>query len=196
MFNIKSIIISVTAGLLFFSCASKQKFEPVKNNYMKKLQAKKKKYNKKGIPAEIALGESLDLQTAINKAELEARARIARSVESKTSSLQKKFQDEAGDEFLDHFSQATKNITDRVLRGSTLMDSPFERNKEGVYRVYGLMVLDYDIYAKTLEDEIAANKAMKARWLASKAYKDLNEEVKEYNEWKKSQSPLTNPQGS
>ena len=124
---------------------------------------------------------------AINKAELEARAKIARSVESKTSSLQKKFQEEVGDEFLDHFKQVAKNVTDRVLLGTSLIETPFEKNGEGTYRVYGLMILDYELYAKALSGEISAHQAMKTRWQASRAYKELEDEVKAYQEWKKDQ---------
>jgi len=195
MFKSKLIILAGLFSLVFWNCSgNKPKFKAASNNHLEKLQKKKNKFNKKGILAEIAIGESTNLQVAINKAELEARAKLSRSVESKTSSLQKKFQEEVGNEFLDHFKQVAKTVTDRVMHGTSLVETPFEKNGDGVYRVYGLMVLDYELYAKALSGEISANNAMKTRWQASRAYQELEDEVKAYQQWKQEQNRPPAPQ--
>ncbi len=184
----KTLTASLLLTLPLLNCSSKPKFTPAHDDLLGRMQAKKQKLNDKGILAEVALGESKNLQTAIDKAELEARARLARSMESKNSSLQKAFQEEVGREYSEHFSQAVKNVADDLLRGTTLVETPFEQNGEGVYRVCGLMVMDGDLYAKALANELEADKAMRDRFRASKAYKELNDEIRAFEEWKKSES--------
>lgn len=172
-------------AVLAVNCARKPEFKPAKDDLLAGLQGRKKKLNDKGVLAEVAVAESRDLQVAINKAELEARAKLGRAIESKASSLQKKFQEEAGGELSDHFSQTVKSLSDQVLQGTTLVETPFERDGEGNYRVYGLMVVDTEAYGKALAGRLEADKAMRDRWRASRAYKDLNDEIAAYQEWKR-----------
>ncbi len=197
MRKLKSIAAGLILPLALLNCSHKPKFQPAKDDLLGKMQDKKRKLNEKGILAEVALGESRNLQTAIDKAELEARAKLARSVESKTSSLQKKFEEEVGHEYSEHFSQAIKSVSDQILHGSTLVETPFEQDGEGNYRVYGLMILDSDLYAKALAQELESEKATRDRWRASRAYKELNEEVAAFQQWKdKEAAPLSAPGGS
>ncbi|MFC1585679.1 hypothetical protein ACFL5V_09050, partial [Fibrobacterota bacterium] len=150
--------------------------------------AKKQELLKQGILAEFATAESQDLQTAINKVELETRGALTRALESKNSSLQKRFTEEVGDEYLEHFTQVTKNVASRVLQGTTLMESPYQEVKDTGYRAFGLMVMDPKVFAEALAAEMAANEAMKTRWLASKAYKELDEEAKAFDKFKAEQN--------
>lgn len=175
-------------AMLAVNCARKPKFEPAKNDILGELQGRKKKLNDKGVLAEVAIAESRNLQTAINKAELEARAKLGRSIESKASSLQKKFQEEVGGEFSDHFSQTVKSLSDQVLQGATLVETPFEQDGQGNYRVYGLMVLDAETYGKALAGRLEADRAMRDRWRASRAYKELNDEIAAFQEWKRNEA--------
>ncbi len=192
MKNLKTLALCLAAALPLLNCSHKPKFEPTKNDLYGELQKKKMKLNEKGLIAEVAIGESKNLQTGIDKAELEARAKLSRSIESKTSSLQKKFQEEVGREFTDHFSQVVKNVSDQLLHGTTLQETRFEQNGEGTYRVYGLMILDAEMYMKALANELDADKANRDRFRASKAYKELNEEVNAFQEWKRKEAtPLT-----
>lgn len=171
-------------ALPILNCSQKPKFEPARNDILAELQKKKRKLNEKGMIAEVALAESRHLQTGINKVELEARARLSRSLESRISSLQKRFQEEVGRETADHFSQTVKGLSDQLVRGTALAETPFEQDKEGNYRVYGLMILDADLYGKALSAQLEADKALRDRWRASRAYKELNEEVAAFQEWK------------
>jgi hypothetical protein len=175
-------------ALMAIHCSHKPKFEPAKNDILGRLQEKKQKLNRKGVLAEVAIAESRDLQTAINKAELEARAKLGRSIESKASSLQKKFQEEVGREYSDHFSQTVKSVSDQVLQGATLAETPFEQDGEGRYRVYGLLVLDAETYGKALAGQLEADKAMRDRWRASRAYKELNDEIAAFQQWKRAEA--------
>ena len=188
MNRLKTLSACLVAALPLLHCSQKPKFETTKNDLYGELQNKKRKLNEKGVVAEVAIAESRNLQTGIDKAELEARAKLSRSLESKTSSLQKKFQEEVGREFSDHFSQTVKSISDRMLRGTSLTDTRFEQDGEGNYRVYGLMVLDSDLYLKSLSGELDADKAMRDRFRASRAYKELNDEIRAFQEWKQAEA--------
>lgn len=183
-------------ALPLLHCAGKAKFEPAKVDLFAELQGKQRKLNEKGVAAEVAIGESRDLQTGIDKAELQARARLTRSLEAKTSSLQKKFREEVGRQESEHFSEAVKSVSDQVLRGASMRETRFEKNGEGMYRVYALMVLDSDLYMKALAGELEADKATRDRFRASKAYKELNEEVRAFEAWKAEETATRNPQGS
>ena len=188
------ITTGLLAALAVLNCSQKPKFPPVKNDVFGELQTKQKKLAEKGILAEVAIAESKNLQTGIDKVELEARAKLSRSVESKTSTLQKKFQEEVGRELSDHFSQVAKTISNEMLRGTTLQEIRFEQNGEGDYRVYGLIVMDSELFMKALAGELAADKASQDRFRASKAYKELNDEVAAYDEWKRKEAvPQTMP---
>lgn len=188
MDRLKTLSLCLAAALPLLHCSQKPKFAAAGNDAYGELQIKKRKLNEKGVVAEVAIAESRALQTAIDKAELEARAGISRSLESKTSSLQKRFQEETGREFSDHFSQTVKSVSDRMLRGASLTDTRFERDGEGNYRVYVLMVLDSDLYLKSLSGEMDADKAMRDRFRASRAYKELNEEIRAFQEWKREEA--------
>jgi len=189
------ITTGLIATLALINCSHKPKFTPAKNDFFSELQSKQKKLNEKGILAEVAIAESKNLQTGIDKVELESRAKLSRSVASKTSTLQKKFQEEVGNEFSDHFSQVAKTISDEMLRGTSLQETRFEQNGDGEYRVYGLIVMDSELYMKALAGELTANKASEDRFRASKAYKELNDEVAAYTEWKRKEALPQTAQG-
>jgi hypothetical protein len=182
-------ITMITAILILSGCASKPKMKGTRKSSdpLGKLMKKKQELLKKGILSEVATAESEDLQTAINKVELETRGALTRALESKNSNLQKRFIEEVGEEYLEHFTQVSKNVANRVLQGSTLMQNPYHETKDGNYRVYGIMVMDPKAFANALAAEMAANKAMKTRWLASKAYKELDEEARAFEKFKAEQ---------
>ena len=64
---IKTLILLLAATLPLLHCSHKPKFEPVKNNVYEELQAKKRKLGEKGVLAEVAISDSRNLQTGINK---------------------------------------------------------------------------------------------------------------------------------
>lgn len=185
-----TVLISLALSVLLVACGSSntQKTDDKTGDYLVEMMQKKKELNAQGVLAEYATFTSKDLQTGINKVELETRAMLTRSLETKTSSLQKSFREEAGEEYMEHFTTATKSVSSRVLTGTSMNDIKFIKDEETKkYRVVGLMVMDPKIFAEALKAEAEANEAMKVRFHASKAYKSLNDEVAAYDDWKKKQ---------
>ena len=186
--------ISLCAVVVLTACGGSKKGDGAtltdgrEGNALHILMQKKNELMAKGIVAEVATADSRDLQTAINKVEVKARGQMGRALEAKAKSLQKSFVEEAGPEFIEHFSQTTKVVSSKVLNATTLIETPFEQNDKG-YSVFGLMVMDPKAFSDAMKAELNANEAMKTRWLASKAYADLDKEVKNYEEFKANNKP-------
>ena len=170
-------------GWSLIGCAAKFKGTS-DDDQLGRLTEKKNNFMKEGILAEVAVAKSKDLQTGINKVELEARAKLTRAVETKTSTMQKQFKEEVGNEFLDHFTQVSKSVASTVLTGTTVLETPY-REKKGMFEVYGIIVMDPKAFKEALAEQLAANQAMKTRWLASKGYADLEKEAAAFEKFKK-----------
>ena len=186
----KLLLAACFAGCIIFqsACSFKPRTQgTVKSkNPLEHLLHKKKKLAKKGVLPEVSTAQSGDLQTAMDKVELESRAKLARSLETRISSLQKQFKEETGQDYADHFQQTVKSISSRVLKASTLTETAYQKTGKH-YRAFGLMVMDSRLFASALEAEMQVQQSMKNRWLASRAYKALDKEVKEFERWKKAQ---------
>src|SRR6267378_4166914 len=87
---------------------------------------------------------STDVQLAIDKAANEARADVARQLEDKVNSLEKRFKEEVGTgenaQYLDMFTTANKQITSSVLIGSKLKEQKFFQDGDA-WRSYVLIEL-------------------------------------------------------
>jgi len=190
MKSIYLFAISLVTGIMLLAGCSgtKMKGTEKSDDPLGRMMVKKNKLAKTGVLSEVAIAESRDLQTGIDKVELETRGKLARSLESRTLSLQKQFKEEVGEDYVDHFSQATKNITSKIIKGSTLIETVYQEINEGEFRVFGIMAMDPKLFAEALSQEMAANEAMKNRWLASKAYEDLSAEAVAFEKWKKEQT--------
>ncbi len=186
--KLQPVALLLVASMTLFHCSSKPKFDPVKNDIYGDMQNRKKKLADKKIISEIGIGESLKFQIGIDKAELDARAKLSRSLETKVTTLQKKFQEEVGGDLADHFSETVKSISDQIIRGTSISETHFEQNSEGNYRVYSLIILDADLYAKALAEQLSAQKALQDRFRATVAYRELNDEAKAFQEWKQKEA--------
>ena len=182
----KQWLLIATAASLLAGCATTYLGSAKSDDPLGQLAKKRDALAQRGVLAAAARAESRDLQTGISKVELETRGILTRAIEAKTSSLQKSFQDEVGSEFSTHFASATKTVASRILTGSFLQEHFYQQaDKNGNYQVYGLMVLDPEKFKAALEAEMAAEKAMHDRFLASKAYAELKKEAEEYDQYKR-----------
>lgn len=131
--------------------------------------------------------ESADLQLAIDRATLSARTEVGRQLELKLNSMQKSFAEEtgaAGDELLQMYTTATKAVVSTQLSGSKIRESKYQE-KNGIYRA--VVLVEYPIGAgnAALLEQIKNNQNLYTRFRASESFKELENEVEKYENWKK-----------
>lgn len=179
----KQLISLFALVLIFVGCASTPQEKAV--NKTLKMQNKKTEIINKGMIAGFGIGESADEQMALDEADLNARADIARTIEAKVGDLSKRYAEEVGGEFTEHMETVRKSVASTLVRGATMTEVDME-TIDGRYKVYGVMTLDPKLFYQAMEAELNAQKADVARFRASKAYQSANEEFKAFDEYKKS----------
>ena len=134
---------------------------------------------------------SQDLGIAIDKSITAARAEVGRQMEVRVSSLQKRFDEEVGlgedAELMQMFTQATKTVVSQTLSGSR---TKYQKQvKDGnLWRAYVLVEYPIGAANQALMQQIKNNQQMYTRFRASETYKELEEEVAKFEEWKKQQA--------
>ena len=133
---------------------------------------------------------SQDLQLAVDKATTAGRTEIGRMVETKVSDLQKKFDEETGvgkdAQLLQQFTEAGKTVVSTSLSGSQIAKQ--KQFKDGdIWRAYVLVQYPVGAANEALQQQIKNNEQMYTRFRASQTFKDLDDEVQKYEQWKKDQ---------
>lgn len=175
-------LLALTVCIGFTGCKSAPKADSDKTMF-DHMQEEVAKITEKGGMAAVGLGDSRNTQLAITKAKVEARKNLAQSVSVKIENLEKAFIEEVGEasgsEMNELFSSATKQITAQELQGTVPKMQKYEVN-DGITTAYVLMVLNPDIIHDTLKN---SNKPkLYERFRASKAFDELDKEMKEYEE--------------
>lgn len=134
--------------------------------------------------------ESKDMQLAVDKATTDGRAEIGRQVEIKLNGLQKKFDEEVGvstnSTLLQMFTQATKTIVSTTLTGSKVEKK--EVFKDGdIYRAFVLVQYPVGAASEALAQQLKNKEELYTRYRATQAFKELDDEVQKYEDWKAKQ---------
>ncbi len=136
----------------------------------------------------VATATSKDLQLALNKAATDARAEIARQVELRVQGLQKKFDEETGlgkdAQLLQMYTQASKLVISTSLSGSRIKEQKFGQEGE-VYRAFALVEYPVGVVSQDLLSQIKNKEQLYTRFRASETFKEMEDEVNRYEEWKK-----------
>lgn len=174
----KSAVISLlTVGLIGCATSGLDEFRA--------MQLKAAKMTENGAIAAAETGTATTQDLAFNKAQVRARAELARIIEVRVNSLQKDFREEVGDEkapeYNAMFSEATKVLVARELRGSMAKDIRYKKTEEGNIQAIVLMVVDPKVVAEYFKQEGNTY----ARFRASQAFKELDDEVRKYEEFKR-----------
>lgn len=152
------------------------------------MQEKANQITAAGGMAAVGLGESSNLTLAIDKAKTKGRTEIAHMIETKIDSLKKDFQEEVGQgksaEYNELFSAASKHVAHQILVGTVPKDLKYE-TKNGTTTAVALMVQDPKVVADAFAAQQKTQQAMYTRFRASQAFKELDDEVKKYEEFKK-----------
>ena len=133
---------------------------------------------------------SQDLQVALDKAGTGGRTEIGRQVEVKIEGLQKRFDQEIGigkdAELLQQFTQASKNVVSTCLTGSKIKKQEYFQDGK-FWRAYVLVEYPVGAANEALMQQIKSTQQMQTRFQSSQTFKDLEDEVKKYEQWKASQ---------
>ena len=174
-------LLALTVCIGFTGCKSKPKMDSDKTMFAY-MQEEVAKITDKGGMASVGIAESRKTPLAITKAKVEARKNLAQLVQVKIENLEKAFIEEIGEangsEINELFSSATKQITAQELQGTVPKQQDFETN-DGITTAYILMVLDPKIIDASLKNNNNA-KHLYERFRASKAFEELDKEMKEY----------------
>lgn len=124
---------------------------------------------------------SRDMQLALEKAIMDARAEIGRQVESNIKELQKRFIQETGSgtdtELAQQFAIATKSVVDVTLNGSRVKDQSYEQDGK-FWRAYVLMEYPIGEARKTFLKNIKNNEELFNKLKATELFNELNSETK------------------
>lgn len=133
--------------------------------------------------------ESPSMKLAINQAHAVGRAEIAKQLTIKVSAVEKDFEEQAGPPKNADVSAASKEmfktVTSETLIGSRVKEQRIIP-KDGTYQVFALMELSTGATNQAMLAKMNADKALLSRFRATKAYQELDAEVKQYE---KSQKP-------
>jgi len=137
--------------------------------------------------AVVGIGESKSLELALNKAKTRGRVELAQMLETKIESLQKDFVEEVGlaadAQLLAQFSSTSQAITSQEIQGSAAKELKYEII-DGTVTAYALMELN----PKLVMNQLAQEEELYTRFRATKAFENLDSEIKEYEAYKKSQT--------
>ncbi|MCZ6759299.1 MAG: LPP20 family lipoprotein [Gemmatimonadetes bacterium] len=139
-----------------------------------------------------ASATSRDLQLAVNKAQTAGRNDIAQQLETRFSSMARRFQEEVGigddSELLDQFTQVYRSVTDQMLIGSRVREQQVQPEGQ-IYRAYVLMEMPIGAVSEALLERIRGRENMYTRFRAAEAFSDLESEVENYQVWKNAMAP-------
>ena len=135
-------------------------------------------------------GTSTQMQLALDKAKVGARADIAQQLETKVSVLVKSFQEEVGSgedaELNAFYSQTMKNIANQTLKGSRVREQKIVPESGGMFRAYMLMELPLVEFNQNVVKKVK-NLQLYDRFRASQAFEDLETDIEKYQEEQQNQ---------
>lgn len=133
---------------------------------------------------------SRDLQHSVNTAKEEGRADIARQMRTKIEGMFKRFREETGfgedAEFLEMETDVSKSVVSETLVGCKAKQQKILKENT-LYRAYVLMELPIGAANQALLSKIKENERMYTRYRATQAFDELEQEVEEYEQFKKEQ---------
>jgi hypothetical protein len=136
--------------------------------------------------AVVGTGESRSPELALDKAKINGRKELKRMLNARVEALAKAFSEEAGipydSLFLSGFNDAAGTITRQQIVGSLAQTLKYEPSGE-TFTAYAVMVLD----PKAIADQLAKEKELYARLRPTKAFGELNKEIKAYEAFKAAQ---------
>lgn len=135
--------------------------------------------------AAVGSAESKDLYLAMNRAKVNGRIELARILNDRVEALAKAYSEETGiayeSLFLSGFNRATKAVSAQIAV-SVAQTLKFEQ-AGSTYTAYALLALD----PQAIADQLAKEADLYGRLKTTKAFDELNQEIKTYAAFKAAQ---------
>ena len=129
--------------------------------------------------AVVGIGESKSLELALNKAKVNGRRELARTLTARFELLERAFSEETGIPYdsmiLSGFNSAEKAITDQQIAGSLAHTLKYDTTGD-TFTAYAVMVLD----PKIIVAQLAKEKDLFARLKTTNAFGELDKEAKSF----------------
>lgn len=181
----------------------------VNSDAMAQKKKKKKKKNKtpewitkpglyEDVIVAAGIGEGLNENIAISRAELDGRKKIAETLGTEVKSMTQNFLEQAGTTTAEgsdvaaqeYFQEITQSLTKQQVEGSKAEEywpgMPLEKGSDGKYKVYAKMVLKksaiIDSYKKEMAQAVAQKKIAGVKASADDALAALDNAI---NKWEK-----------
>lgn len=123
---------------------------------------------------------SRDMQLALEKAIMDARAEIGRQVESNIKEIQKRFIQETGsgidNELAQQFAIATKSVVNVTLNGSRVKEQSYEQDGK-FWRAYVLMEYPLGEARRNFLKSIQSNEELYNKLKATELFNELSAET-------------------
>lgn len=181
-----TLLSALTIGMIGCSSTPEVKKTETQRPLFDDFQKMSTKTLEAGGLAVIGIGKSKSLEIALNKAKIHGRVELAQMLKTKIKALQKDFVEEtglAGDaQILTQFNSTAQAIISQQIQGRAAKELKHEII-DGTVTAYALMELDPKVIMTRLEKE----KELYSRFRATKAFKSLDTEIKEYEACKKAQ---------
>lgn len=136
----------------------------IKNDYSKDLTA-------------IGSAEGEKEDVCVRKAELQARASLAREFKSQVDQLQKSYEESINDKTLEEYSQVVEIFATVEMENVKVVKSLIKEQKDGLLSAKVLIVMSADDIKNSIDNKLGSYTSFKA----SKAYKELEERVAAIN---------------
>jgi len=137
---------------------------------------------------EPATATSQDMQLSVDKAVQAGRTGIGRQVETKIQAIQKRFQEETGvgedSQLLDQFTAASKTVVSTSLTGSKEVNKKIVKDGK-MWRAYVLVQYPLGAAQEAFKAQIQKKEQAYTRFRATQVYKELDDDVAKYEQWKK-----------
>ena len=137
-----------------------------------------------------ATARSKDLQFAVDMAKNNTRVDLSQQLQTRISALFKQFREQTGSpedaEFIEQASSVSKAVVSEAINGAKVSKQEV-KEKDKLYEAYVLMEMPVGEANTALMAKVKANQNLYTRFRASQGFKELEEDVEKYEQWKKEQ---------
>lgn len=188
MKKITAIIFSLILAILA-SCTNKVVIQEAGQGSIPKWYLERPANDKNYIHS-TASETSVDMEMAVNTARNTAITYLSEQIDIKIDNLSKQFKEQIGtsdnSEYLQHAVRTSKLLTSNRIKGIGELKKSIKKDGKG-WRAYVLMRFPVGEAAAAFLKSINDNHKTYTQYKASKAYEELEKQVKEYEEFKKQQ---------